>query len=166
MPVSQGLPFFLYECLSGRSFSLLVKDERRKRGRTKWTPQRSLQGCTRMSPQYIIVMQSCETSLSLQVWYPNSGGIWWTLWSKKKPGDFRPSKMRTIQMMNPELQANNKKMGTQAMRFAEKHHLIPPGQCGARKQHQAKDLALSKRLVWDLLILQRRAAENKHCRYI
>jgi len=29
----------------------------------------------------------------------------------KKEGDFRPSKMRTIQMMNPKFQANNKKMG-------------------------------------------------------
>src|SRR5210317_979062 len=77
---------------------------------------------------------------------------------EKKPGDFRPSKMRTIQMMNPEFQANNKKMGKQAMRLAERHQLIPPGQCGARKQHQAKDLAVSKRLVWDLLLLQRRAA--------
>ena len=61
-------------------------------------------------------------------------------------------------MMNSEFQANNKKMGRAAMRFAEKHDLIPSGQCGSRKRHQAIDLALSKRLVWDSLILQRRAA--------
>ncbi|CAJ1929826.1 unnamed protein product [Cylindrotheca closterium] len=35
---------------------------------------------------------------------------------------------------------------------------VPAGQCGSRKHHKATDLALSKRLVWDLLILQRRAA--------
>src|SRR5210317_476621 len=77
---------------------------------------------------------------------------------EKKPGDFRPSKMRMIQLMNSEFQANNKKMGAASMQFAEEHHLIPAGECGARKKHQAIDLALSKRLVWDLLITQRRAA--------
>ncbi|CAJ1939885.1 unnamed protein product [Cylindrotheca closterium] len=66
--------------------------------------------------------------------------------------------MRTIQLMNSEAQANNKKAGRAAMQFAEAHSLIPDGQCGSRKRHQAIDLALSKRLVWDLLILRRRAA--------
>ena len=77
---------------------------------------------------------------------------------EKKPGEIRVTKMRTIQMMNSEFQANNKKVGKAAMAYAERHNLIPPGQCGARKAHQAIDLALSKRLVWDLLLLQRRAA--------
>ena len=77
---------------------------------------------------------------------------------EKKPGDFRLSKMRTIQMMNSEFNATNKFVGNRAMRFAEKHNLIPPGQCGSRKNHQSIDLALSKRLVWDQLIQQRRAA--------
>ncbi|CAJ1943904.1 unnamed protein product [Cylindrotheca closterium] len=66
--------------------------------------------------------------------------------------------MRTIQLMNLEAQANNKKAGRAAMRYAKEHSLIPDGQCGSRKRHQAIDLALSKRLVWDLLILQRCAA--------
>ncbi|CAJ1945362.1 unnamed protein product [Cylindrotheca closterium] len=77
---------------------------------------------------------------------------------EKKAGDFRLSKMRTIQLMNSEAQASNKKAGRAAMRYAEEHSLIPDGQCGSRKRHQAIDLALSKRLVWDLLILQQRAA--------
>ncbi|CAJ1956228.1 unnamed protein product [Cylindrotheca closterium] len=77
---------------------------------------------------------------------------------EKKPGDFRLSKMRTIQLMNSEAQANNKKAGRAAMQFAKAHSLIPDGQCGSRKSHQAIDLALSKRLVWDLLIFQRREA--------
>ena len=77
---------------------------------------------------------------------------------EKKAGDFRLSKMRTIQMMNSEFQANNKLVGKHAMAFAEQHRLIPPGQCGSRKQHQSIDLAVSKRLVWDLLFLQRRSA--------
>ena len=77
---------------------------------------------------------------------------------EKKPGDFRLSKMRTIQMMNSEFQANNKLIGKRSMAYAESRNLIPPGQCGARKRHQAIDLALSKRLVWDSLILDRQAA--------
>ncbi|CAJ1959775.1 unnamed protein product [Cylindrotheca closterium] len=60
--------------------------------------------------------------------------------------------------MNSESQANYKKLGRLAMAYGEEHHLLADGQCGSRKHHQAIDLALSKRLVWDLLILQRRSA--------
>ena len=77
---------------------------------------------------------------------------------EKKPGEIRVDLMRTIQMMNSELQANNKRVGKAAMRYAESHQLIPKGQFGSRKQHQAIDLALTKRLTWDLLHLQRRPA--------
>jgi hypothetical protein len=77
---------------------------------------------------------------------------------EKSPGEIRVIMMRTIQMMNSEFQANNKKVGKAAMVYAEHHGLIPKGQCGSRKQHQAIDLALTKRLTWDLLILQRRSA--------
>ncbi|CAJ1967895.1 unnamed protein product, partial [Cylindrotheca closterium] len=74
---------------------------------------------------------------------------------EKKPGDFRLTEMRTIQLMNSESQANYKKLGRLAMAYGEEYHLLANGQCGSRKHHQAIDLALSKRLVWDLLILQR-----------
>ncbi|CAJ1938660.1 unnamed protein product, partial [Cylindrotheca closterium] len=77
---------------------------------------------------------------------------------EKKPGDFRLTKMRTIQLMNSESQANYKKLGRLAMAYGKEHHLLADGQCGSRKHHQAIDLALSKRLVWDLLILHRRSA--------
>ena len=77
---------------------------------------------------------------------------------EKKAGDFRLAKMRTIQLMNSEYQANTKKLGRTAMQNAEKNALIPSGQCGSRTRHQAIDLAWSKRLVWDLLLLQRRSA--------
>ncbi|CAJ1954071.1 unnamed protein product [Cylindrotheca closterium] len=78
---------------------------------------------------------------------------------EKKPGDLRLTKMRTIQLMNSESQANYKKLGRLAMAYGEEHHLLADGQCGSRKHHQAINLALSKRLVWDLLILQRRSAD-------
>ncbi|CAJ1944178.1 unnamed protein product [Cylindrotheca closterium] len=75
---------------------------------------------------------------------------------EKKPGEIRVDLMRTIQMMNLELQANNKRVGKSAMAYAEKHNLIPKGQHGSRKRHQAIDLALTKHLTWDLLHLPRR----------
>ncbi|CAJ1960545.1 unnamed protein product [Cylindrotheca closterium] len=77
---------------------------------------------------------------------------------EKKPGDFWLTKMRTIQLMKSESQANYKKLGRLAMAYGKEHHLLADGQCGSRKHHQAIDLALSKRLVWDLLIIQRRSA--------
>ena len=77
---------------------------------------------------------------------------------EKKTGEKRVTKMRTIQMMNSEFQTNNKKVGKEAMAYAERNGLIPAGQFGSRKEHQAIDLALTKRLTWDLLVLQRRAS--------
>ena len=77
---------------------------------------------------------------------------------EKKPGNIRVADMRTIQLMNSEMQANNKKIGKTGMKNAEEHMLIPQGQHGCRKEHQAIDLAMTKRWTWDLLILQRRAS--------
>ncbi|CAJ1969840.1 unnamed protein product [Cylindrotheca closterium] len=77
---------------------------------------------------------------------------------EKKPGDFRPQGMRTIQLFNSEAQANYKKAGRAAMKNAEEDDIIPKGQCGSRKQHQSIDLALSKRLIWDSLILERQSS--------
>ncbi|CAJ1934702.1 unnamed protein product [Cylindrotheca closterium] len=66
--------------------------------------------------------------------------------------------MRTIQLFNSEAQANYKKAGRVAMKNAEEDDIIPKGQCGSRKQHQSIDLALSKRLIWDSIILERRSS--------
>ncbi|CAJ1929260.1 unnamed protein product [Cylindrotheca closterium] len=66
--------------------------------------------------------------------------------------------MRTIQLFNSEAQANYKKAGRAAMKNAEEDDIIPKGQCGSRKQHQSIDHALSKRLIWDSLILERRSS--------
>jgi hypothetical protein len=77
---------------------------------------------------------------------------------EKKPGELRVDLMRTIELMNTEANTNNKKVGRDVMRQAESHKMIPPEQSGSRKAHQAADLALCKRLVWDLLIPLRLAA--------
>ncbi|CAJ1957324.1 unnamed protein product [Cylindrotheca closterium] len=52
---------------------------------------------------------------------------WWHLMNfaiEKKPGDFWLTKMRTIQLMNSESQANYKKLGRLAMAYGEEHHLL------------------------------------------
>ncbi|CAJ1953790.1 unnamed protein product [Cylindrotheca closterium] len=70
---------------------------------------------------------------------------------EKKAGDFRLSKMRTIQLMNSEAQANNKKSGRAAMRYAEEHSLIPDGQCGSRN---TRPLIWPCPNVWSMVSLQ------------
>ena len=77
---------------------------------------------------------------------------------EKKPGDFRVKAMRTIQMMVAESQANNKLCGRSAMQYGEANGLVPDGQFGSRKKHQAIDLALAKALLWDQLAMRRLAA--------
>ncbi|CAJ1929626.1 unnamed protein product [Cylindrotheca closterium] len=74
--------------------------------------------------------------------------------SEKKPGKIWVDLMRTIQMMNSELQANNKRVGKSAIAYAEQYNLIPKGQHRSCKCHQAINLALTKHLTWDLLHCQ------------
>lgn len=76
----------------------------------------------------------------------------------KKREDIVVGQTRTIQMMPAELQAKNKKAGHEAMRFAKKHKLLPDGQYGSRKGHQAINQAMVKQWVWDQSFLERRAA--------
>ena len=108
------------------------------------------------------LLASCDTAFrDLPLRSGHVPELWKNLMNfaiEKKPGDFRPEGMRTIQLFNSEAQANYKKAGRAAMRNAEEDDIIPKGQCGSRKQHQSIDLALSKRLIWDSLILERRAS--------
>ena len=108
------------------------------------------------------LLASCDTAFrDLPLRSGHVPALWKNLMNfaiEKKPGDFRPHRMRTIQLFNSEAQANYKKAGRAAMKNAEEDGIIPKGQCGSRKQHQAIDLALSKRLIWDSLILERRSS--------
>ena len=69
----------------------------------------------------------------------------------KKSGDYDIESMRTITLMNSEFNINNKKLGRDMMKNAEKHNLLPPEQYGSRKHHRAVVAALNKRLTMDLL---------------
>jgi hypothetical protein len=59
--------------------------------------------------------------------------------------------MRTIQLMNSELNINNKKLGRDLTSRGEKLKLIAREQYGSRKKHQSITAALNKRLTIDLL---------------
>jgi ribonuclease HI len=65
--------------------------------------------------------------------------------------------MRTIQLMNSELNINNKKLGRDLMSRGEKLKLIAREQYGSRKKHQSITAALNKRLTMDLLRQRRQA---------
>ena len=90
------------------------------------------------------LLASCDTAFSdLPLRSGHVPALWKNLMNfaiKKKPGDFSPHRMRTIQLFNSEAQANYKKAGRAAMKNAEEDGIIPKGQCGSRKQHQAIDL--------------------------
>ena len=77
---------------------------------------------------------------------------------EKAPGVYNIDKMRTIELMNSEMNTNNKLMARDGMRNAEHLGLIPAGQYGSRQAHRSADLGLCKRFVWDSLILSRTAA--------
>ena len=65
--------------------------------------------------------------------------------------------MRTIQLMNSELNMNNKKLGRDLMTRGEKCKLIAREQYGSRKKHQSITAALNKRLTMDLLRQRRQS---------
>ena len=75
----------------------------------------------------------------------------------KKPGEFRVSKMRLIQLMSPEFQINNKLFGRCLLAHAEAANDISPDQHGSRKHHKSINTCLNKKLLCDSLWQKRRA---------
>ena len=69
---------------------------------------------------------------------------------QKKPGETRVTKLRTILLYEADFNKNNKLMGKDMMRFAEKYDLLAPEQYGSRKYHSAQDQSLNKALTFDL----------------
>ena len=66
--------------------------------------------------------------------------------------------LRTIQLMEAEFNANNKKIGRDVMRCAELNEEIPKEQYGSRKGKRAILHAVNKRLLYDIIHMQRRPA--------
>ena len=74
----------------------------------------------------------------------------------KKKNEWRPSKLRLTSLLMPDYNHNNKILGRAAMRAAERKKLLAPEQYGSRKKLSAAKHALNKRLLLDILRIQRR----------
>ena len=74
----------------------------------------------------------------------------------KKPGEWRPQKLRLTSLLMPDFNHNNKIMGREVMKRAEKNSLLAPEQYGSRKKMSAEKHALNKRLLLDILRIGKR----------
>ena len=75
----------------------------------------------------------------------------------KKKDDWRPGKLRLTALLPPDFNHNNKILGREAMASAEAKSQLAPEQYGSRKRLSAAKHALNKRLLLDILRLQRRS---------
>ena len=74
----------------------------------------------------------------------------------KKPGEWRPHKLRLTSLLMPDFNHNNKILGRMAMKWAEEKELLAPEQYGSRKRLSAKKHALNKRLMLDAMRIEKR----------
>ena len=74
----------------------------------------------------------------------------------KKPGEWRPHKLRLTSLLMPDFNHNNKILGRAAMLIAEKKRMIAPEQYGSRKKLSAEKHALNKRLLLDVMRIEKR----------
>ena len=74
----------------------------------------------------------------------------------KKPGEWRPNKLRLTSLLMPDFNHNNKILGREAMKWAEEKGLLAPEQYGSRKRLSAEKHALNKRLVLDAMRIEKR----------
>ena len=74
----------------------------------------------------------------------------------KKPNEWRPSKLRLTSLLQADFNHNNKILGRKTMKWAEEKQQLAPEQYGSRKNLSAAKHALNKRLMLDILRLQRR----------
>ena len=75
----------------------------------------------------------------------------------KKITSLEAELMRTICLMNPAYNMNNKEFGRRIMAYCERHGLLADAQSGSRKGRRAGEVALQKVLTMDILRQQRRS---------
>ena len=75
---------------------------------------------------------------------------------EKKGKGVEVTNLRTINLMEPDFNFNNKTMGRTVGKCAEKNQLFPKEQYGSRKAHEARNHGNNKRLLYDKAHLQRR----------
>ena len=74
----------------------------------------------------------------------------------KKPNEWRPSKLRLTSLLQADFNHNNKILGRKTMKWAEEKKQLAPEQYGSRKNLSAAKHALNKRLMLDIMRVQRR----------
>jgi hypothetical protein len=67
----------------------------------------------------------------------------------KKKKDFRAEKLRTILLLEADLNMNNKALGRDTMKLGERHNLLTKDNYGGRKGHRAVEVALNTQLTYD-----------------
>jgi hypothetical protein len=75
----------------------------------------------------------------------------------KSVASLRVDKLRTILLLDPEFNQNNKLLGRSLMSHAEKYAQMPAEQYGSRKKHRAVEAALNKVLTQDIWRQKRQA---------
>jgi hypothetical protein len=75
----------------------------------------------------------------------------------KKLGVWNIEKLRTILLLEANFNMNNKKLGRDAMQFAERCNALAKEQYGGRKNHRAAEVALNAKLVNDIFRQTKRA---------
>ena len=68
----------------------------------------------------------------------------------KKEGEWRPTKLRLILLLNAPFKHNNKLIGKAIMQYGEKKGILAPEQYGSRKDRSAIEHAINKRLTIDI----------------
>ncbi len=78
----------------------------------------------------------------------------------KKMGVFDVEKMRSLLLMPPLFNENNKKLGRDMMHHAEQAGVLPDEQSGSRKGKSSSKLVLEKTLSFDIIRQQKIAASH------
>jgi hypothetical protein len=68
----------------------------------------------------------------------------------KSVASLRVDKLRTLLLLDPEFNQNNKILGRSVMAHAEAYSQIPAEQYGSRKKHRVIEAALNKVLTQDI----------------
>jgi hypothetical protein len=68
----------------------------------------------------------------------------------KTTASLRVDKLRTILLLDPEFNQNNKHLGRSLMTQAESYSQMPPEQYGSRKKHRSIEAVLNKVLTQDI----------------
>ena len=81
----------------------------------------------------------------------------------KEEGNYNIKRLRTILLYEADFNFNNKLLGRRMMQAAEDHSVIAQEQYGSRKHMSARDCALNKRLMFDIVRQLKRPAGICSC---